>query len=57
MQNIIVAVILLKHGINPFLPVYQMKEKLQSRLTVKEKDWIIEHGVNKDYLKSLFYEE
>ena len=57
MKNIKVAAILLKHGINPFLPVYQIKGKLQSRLTVREKDWIIEHGVNKDYLKSLFYEE
>lgn len=57
MKNIKVAAILLKHGINPFLPVYQIKGKLQSRLTVKEKDWIIEHGVNKNYLKSIFYEE
>lgn len=57
MKNIKVAAILLKHGINPFLSVYQIKGKLQSRLMVKEKDWIIEHGVNKDYLKSIFYEE
>lgn len=57
MKNIVVAAILLKHGINPFLPVYQIKKKLQSRLTIKEKDWIIEHGANKDYLQNLFYEE
>lgn len=57
MKNIKVAAILLKHGINPFLPVYQIKGKLQSELTTKEKDWIINHGADKEYLQNLLYEE
>lgn len=57
MKNIKVAAILLKHGINPFLPVYQIKGKLQSRLTAKEKDWIIDYGADKDYFQNLLYEE
>lgn len=57
MKNIKVTAILLKHGINPFLPVYQIKGKLQSRLTAKEKDWIIDHGADKDYFQNLLYEE
>lgn len=51
-----IALICLRHGINPFATIVNNTERMKQRFTPKEKQWLInnvsEH--NKEYFKRLF---
>lgn len=55
MRYIIATAILIRHGINPFIQVAKIQNKLKSRLSDSEKRYIVDHSNCPEIMREIIF--